>query len=308
MKKLRTALILLKTNKALFFATIIEALNFLFPDRLFLQILFFFKNGTKLDLKSPKLFSEKIQWLKLYNRNPLYTILVDKYAVKDYVAKIIGEEHVVPTLGVWNDVRDIDFEFLPSQFVLKTTNGGGGDVVICKDKEHFDKKKALEHLGRGLKKSIYKRAREWPYKNVQPRVIAEKYLENESGELIDYKFFCFSGKPQYCQVIRNRYTKETIDFYDMNWRHMPFVGLNPSVENGLTPVEKPLCLYEMIDACEKLSNRMPFVRVDFYVVKGKLFFGEMTFYPNSGFGKFRPLEWNSIIGNMIDLNMIERKI
>ena len=305
MSKLNTAIRLIQENKKEFCASLLENLNFFFPDKLYLELLFFIKTGKRLNLKKPKTFNEKIQWLKLYNRKNLYTTLVDKYTAKDFVAKKIGEEHIIPLYGVWKDANDITYQSLPNQFVLKTTNGGGGDVVICKNKNEFNKTKIVKHLNHGLKKSIYKKFREWPYKNVSPRVIAEKYLEDEHGELYDYKFYCFDGVPQFCQVIRNRFHKETIDFYDLKWTHMPFVGLNLAAENGVKPVEKPLCLDDMVESCKKLSKGIPFVRVDFYVIKSNYFFGEMTFYPASGFGTFRPDGWNEKIGELLNLPIEE---
>ena len=291
-----------KNTRADFFIKLLRNLNFLFSDKIYLQLMFRCKMGYKLDLSNPKSFSEKIQWLKLNNRNPLYTTLVDKYAVKDYVAKRIGKEHIIPILGMWNSAEQIDFDSLPNKFVLKTTNGGGGSVLVCKNKLTLDREASIKKLGMQLKqRSIYKTYREWPYKNVPPRIIAEKYMEDENGELNDYKFFCFNGKPQYCQVIRDRFTKETIDFYDLEWNHMPFVGLNPVVENGINPVEKPRCLKALIEACENLSKGIPFVRVDFFVINNQFYFGEMTFYPASGLGAFRPMEWNYRLGDLIKL-------
>ncbi|MBR6124001.1 hypothetical protein IKQ19_10490 [Candidatus Saccharibacteria bacterium] len=291
-----------KNTRADFFIKMLRNLNFLFSDKIYLQLMFRCKMGYKLDLSNPKSFSEKIQWLKLNNRNPLYTTLVDKYAVKNYVAKIIGEDHIIPILGVWNSAEKIDFDSLPNKFVLKTTNGGGGNVLVCKNKLTLNREASIKKMDMQLKqRSIYKTYREWPYKNVTPRIIAEKYMEDENGELNDYKFFCFNGKPQYCQVIRDRFTKETIDFYDLEWNHMPFVGLNPVVENGLNPVEKPRCLKALIEACESLSEGIPFVRVDFFVINNQFYFGEMTFYPASGLGEFRPMEWNNRLGDLIKL-------
>lgn len=291
-----------KNTRADFFIKLLRNLNFLFSDKIYLQLMFRCKMGYKLDLSNPKSFSEKIQWLKLNNRNPLYTTLVDKYAVKDYVAKIIGKEHIIPILGMWNSAEKIDFDSLPNKFVLKTTNGGGGSVLICKNKLTLDRDASIKKMSAQLKqRSIYETYREWPYKNVPPRIIAEKYMEDENGELNDYKFFCFNGKPEYCQVIRDRFTKETIDFYDLEWNHMPFVGLNPVVENGINPVEKPRCLKALIEACENLSKGIPFVRVDFFVINNQFYFGEMTFYPASGLGAFRPMEWNYRLGDLIKL-------
>ena len=272
------------------------------PDRLYLQLLFFLHFGRFINLKNPKTFSEKLQWLKLYNRRPEYTQLVDKYAVKQYVANKIGEEHIIPTISVWNRPEDIDFDKLPNSFVLKTTHSCGGvGVVICKDKRKLNIKDAIKKLNNSLKTDLSKSMREWPYKNVPHKIIAEKYIEDESREPKDYKFFCFDGNPLYCQVIRNRFIKETIDFYDSDWNHMPFTGLNPNVGNGLNHVVKPLCLEDLINKCQKLSAGIPFVRIDFYIIDNCYYFGEMTFYPASGLGCFRPKEWNYKFGDWLNL-------
>lgn len=291
-----------------FIGGVFVKLNFLFKnDELYLKILFRCFMQKKLNLKDPKTFSEKLQWLKLYNRKPEYTTMVDKYAVKEYVANIIGEEYIIPTLGVWDTPNDIDWDSLPEKFVLKTTHGGGGSgVVICKDKSTFDKQKAIDTLWRSYKSDIYKSLREWPYKNVPKRIIAEKFMEfsstkKQDGDLPDYKFYCFDGEPVYCQVIRDRRTKETIDFYDMEWNHMPFVGLNPVAQNGLNSVEKPICLENMIKVCKELAKNIPFLRIDLYVIGDKEYFGEITFYPASGLGEFTPQEWNGKLGDLVNL-------
>lgn len=303
MSKISTAIKLLKENRGEFFASLLQNLSFLFPDKLYLSLLFRCKMGYWIDWKNPKTFSEKLQWLKLYNRKPEYTTMVDKYAVKEYVAKIIGEEYIIPTLGVWDTPEEINWEELPNQFVLKTTHGGGGGgVVICKDKANFDKKTAIEKLNRSLKSCIYKSYRELPYKNVKRRIIAEQYMEDrESADLIDYKFYCFNGEPIYCQVIRDRRSKETIDFYDVDWNHMPFVGLNPIVKNGITQVVKPYNLENMLSICRELASQIPFVRVDLYSIQSKVYMGEITFYPASGMGVFTPQEWNYKLGEFISL-------
>lgn len=273
------------------------------PDKLCLKWRFRLQMGYKLDLKNPQTFSEKLQWLKLYNRKPEYTQMVDKFAVKEYVAKIIGEEYIIPTLGVWDKFDDIDFDKLPDQFVLKTTHGGGNTgVVICKDKSTLDKDAAKRKLNRSLKSDIYRTLKEWPYKDVKKRIIAEKFIDSEGHQdLPDYKFYCFNGDPTYCQVIRDRNSKETIDFYDMEWNHMPFVGLNPVAKNGLIPVTKPEHLANMVNMCRQLAAGIPFSRIDWYVVNGKVHFGEITFFPASGLGEFTPKEWNYTIGSLIKL-------
>lgn len=280
------------------------------PDKLYLRLRFRAVMGFWPNFSDPKTFQEKINWLKLYNRNEIYTTLVDKYAVKEWVEKRIGNKYIIPTIGVWKTPEDIDWGGLPHKFVLKTTHGGGGgSVIICRDKEHFDIEFAKQKLAKCMKKDIYNSFREWPYKNVKRQIIAEPYKEEKnddknetSHDLSDYKFFCFNGEPVYCQVIRNRNTKETIDFYDMEWKHMDFVGLNTRCLNGEIGAERPSCLDDMIDICKVLSTGIPFVRVDLYNINGSAYFGEMTFFPAGGFGRFSPIEWNTIIGNKIILS------
>lgn len=293
-------------------STFIErsGLKALIPDKLYLKMKYKKHLGYDLNLKNPVTFTEKIQWLKLYDRKPLYTILVDKYEVKKYVSNIIGDSFVIPTYGVWNRVEDIDIDKLPEKFVLKCTHDSGG-LIICRDKSKFDIEKSKEFLKKSLQRNYFLCGREWPYKNVKHRIIAEKYLEEESSDninvkdLTDYKFYCFDGIPIFCQIIRDRSTMETIDFYDMEWNHMPFVGLNPvgmnPIKNGKYPVEKPKSLQIMKDICKKLSENIPFLRVDLYEVNGLVYFGELTFYPASGMGSFTPNEWNKILGDLIKL-------
>lgn len=299
---------MLKSDRSTFMAAIIQNFFGWLPDKTYLQLLYRFKMSHKLDLNHPKTFTEKIQWLKLYNRRPEYTLMVDKFAVKKYVTDIIGEKYVIPTLGVWDKLEDIDWDALPNEFVLKTTHGGGsGGVVICKDKKTFDRNKAILTLRDSMNSDIYRSLREWPYKDVKKRVLAEKYMvpkdmvNNPIYELSDYKFFCFNGEPKYCQVIRDRHNKESIDFYDMNWRHQEFVGLNPAASNGINPVPQPLLLDDMICICHKLSKNMKFVRIDMYVIDNRIYFGEITFYPASGMGLFNPDKWNEELGNLISL-------
>lgn len=266
--------------------------------------------GHWIDWKNPKTFTEKLQWLKVYDYKPEYTQMVDKLAAKDYVAARIGEEYIIPTLGVWNRVEDIDWDALPNQFVLKTTHGGGGcGVVICLDKAKFDKAKAIKKLEISMRTNAGQTYRERPYLNVPRKIIAEKFMAERktygkpvNKDLPDYKFFCFDGEPKYCQVIRDRSTKETIDFYDMEWQHMPFVGLNPVAKNGLNPVARPLHLDNMIEICRKLSAGMKFSRIDLYVINDKEYFGEITLYPAAGFGEFTPEEWNKRLGDLIKLD------
>ena len=262
--------------------------------------------GYELNLENPQIFSEKLQWLKLYNRRPEYTRMVDKYEVKKYVADIIGEEYIIPTLGVWDKVEDIDFDVLPNQFVLKTTHSGGNTgVVICKDKETFDIVACKKKLQQSLRDDVYKSLREWPYKNVKRRIIAEQFLSDDNNsDLPDYKFFCFDGEPLYCQVIKDRNTKETIDFYDLEWNLQEFIGLlgpNSQIKHSAINIEKPSNYKAMIEIARSLSCNIPFLRVDLYEINGKIYFGEMTFFPASGLGKFSPDDWNYTLGHLINL-------
>lgn len=296
-----------KRNKTAFMASILKRVPFLFKDdELYLKLLFLFEMHYWPDLKHPKTFNEKLQWLKLHNRKPEFTTMVDKYAVKKYVADRIGEQYIIPTLGVWDSFDQIDFDSLPNQFVLKTTHGGGGlAVVICKDKKTFDKRRAKRILEKSLNSDIYMKYREWPYKDVPKRIIAEKFMASRKSQALkdlpDYKFFCFNGEPKYCQVIRDRNTGETIDFYDMDWNHQEFVGLNPSVKQGKKTVARPTNLSRMQDICRKLAAGIPFLRVDLYVIDDKEYFGELTFYPASGIGKFTPDDWKFRLGEMLTL-------
>ena len=296
--KIKTAYRLLISNRKVLLVALMKNLSFLFPDKLYLQLMFYCRTGHKLDLKNPLTFNEKLQWLKLYNRNTLYTTLVDKYAVKEYVTKLIGNEHIVPTLGVWNCVEDIDFDELPNQFVLKTTHGSGGDVIICKDKSKFNKEKAINHLKKSIKKDVYNVLREWPYKNVPKRIIAEKYMEDESGELRDFKVLCFGGVPKMTEYHQGRFKSHTQDFYDENWTLLPIYQGTPLSGKVM---EKPAFFDEMMSLSSMLSKDMPHVRVDWYYVQNQLYFGELTFFDASGFEDFEPEEYNRILGDWIKL-------
>lgn len=280
-----------------------------FSDETYLRVRFRLLMGKWPNLKNPQTFSEKLQWLKLHDRRPEYTVMVDKYAVKDYVARIIGEEYVIPTLGVWNNPEEIEWEKLPNQFVLKTTHGGGSlGVVVCKDKTKLDKDKTITKLKASMKDDGFRIQGEWPYKNVPRRIIAEKYLEPSPNmkDLPDYKWYCFNGTPKYCQVIQGRSSNETIDFFDTSWIHQDFVGLNPmngpEFNNAIEEPLRPSNLDVQLRITRCLSKGIPFSRIDLYSVDDKVFFGEITFFPFSGFGSLRPQEWNLILGDMIELN------
>lgn len=254
--------------------------------------------GKEIHLDSPQTFNEKLQWLKLHDRKPEYTTMVDKYAVKMYVADIIGEKYIIPTLGVWNHFDEIDFDKLPNQFVLKCTHDSGG-IVICKDKNKLDLKSAKKKIEKSLKQNYYWSGREWPYKDVKPRIIAEEYMIDESGyELKDYKFFCFNGEPKMMFIATDRGSDTKFDFYDMEFNHLPFNNGHP---NANKQIKKPKNYSTMLALSAKLSFGIPHVRVDFYNINGKIYFGELTFFHWSGLVPFEPEEWDYKLGSWLKL-------
>ena len=268
-------------------------------DSFYLKMIFRAKLGYSLDLKNPKTFNEKLQWLKLYDCNPLYTQLVDKYEVRKFVAEKIGEEYLIPLLGVWDRFEDIDFDALPSQFVLKCTHDSGS-VVICKDKTAFDIKVAQNKLNKCLKRNFYYVGREWPYKDVKPRIICEKYMEDESGaELKDYKIFCFNGMPKIIQVDFDRFTNHKRNLYDVEWNYIPVSIQYPTDQNNI--VNKPEKLEKMLNFAKILSKNIPHVRVDFYSIHDKIYFGELTFTHGSGYENFEPEEFGLQMGSWLEL-------
>lgn len=450
MPSIKRGLDYLLHNRMEFFDSIVKNFLGFLPDKMYLSLRYRCKMGRWINWKDPKTFTEKLQWLKVNDYKPEYTKMVDKLAAKDYVAQRIGEQYIIPTLGVWDNVEDIDWDSLPNQFVLKTTHGGGGcGVVVCKDKGSFDKEKAIEKLRISMQTNAGKSYREKAYLNVPRKIIAEKFMAEQrcvspdlidykfycfngvpklimvangrstgnkrfgyydtewntvdiswgapkpdvefskpdnlnemleiasklSSDLVharidlynidshvyfgeitfydgsglekinpqsydeylgslmklkstkrggaikvidnriiaidevdflyedlnDYKFYCFNGKPKYCQVIRGRHSNETIDFYDMNWQHQEFVGLNPNAHNGQIPVARPVFLGDMIRICYKLSEKMKFSRIDLYVIDDTIYFGEITLYPAAGFGKFVPEKWDEKLGSFLNL-------
>lgn len=287
--------------------SIITRTAILWPDKYYLKAIYYTIMGKPLNMKDPKTYNEKLQWLKLYNRNPEYTTMVDKYEVKKWVTTKIGNEYIIPTIGVWDKAEDIDFDKLPSQFVLKCTHDSGG-IVVCKDKSKLDINKSKEILSKGLKKNYYYQNREWPYKNVIPRIICEEYMEDsETGELRDYKFFCFDGRVEFLFVATERMKKgeETkFDFFDSNFNHIQVLNGHPNAEK--TP-KKPHSFELMKELASKLSTGIPHVRVDLYEANGKVFFGEMTFFHWSGLVPFEPIEWDYKFGEFLSLPKIKNK-
>lgn len=270
------------------------------PDREYLQRRFRAELGKSLDLDNPQTFNEKLQWLKLYNRKPEYTMMVDKYKVREYIAQELGEEYLIPLLGVWDDPDDIDFDALPDQFVLKCNHNSGLGMCICKEKSKLDIPKVKAELRKGLNQDYYLTGREWPYKNVPRKIIAEKYMVDASncGELTDYKFFCFNGAPKFMYISNDNSENATTDFFDMEFNRLDMRMKDPN-SNVIPP--KPYLFNEMKAIAEKLSQGIPFVRVDLYVIGGNIYFGELTFFHNAGFCSIHPESWEKTLGGWIKL-------
>ena len=265
-------------------------------------MMYYVKLGQKCDLKDPKTFDEKLNWLKLHDRRPEYTMMADKYAVRDYIKDKIGEEYLIPLLGVWDKPEDIDFESLPKQFVLKCTHDSAS-VIICRDKDDpvaFNRIEAVKKLNESLKINYFYQSREWPYKDIQPKVIAEKYMTDESAfELKDYKFYCFDGEVKLIQVDFGRFTHHERNLYDTDWNY-----IDKQIEYPKNPghqIERPRQLDKMIELAGVLSKGIPSVRIDFYSIEDKVYFGEITFYQEAGYAHFDPEEYALELGGYIRL-------
>lgn len=271
----------------------------LLPDRLYISLLYYKHFHKFPNLKNPRTFNEKLQWLKLHDRRPEYTTMVDKYAAKQYIADKVGEKYVIPTLGVWDRAEDIDFDALPDQFVLKTNHDSKG-VVICKDKSQLDIDRTVTFLNKRLSVNGYWYGREWPYKNVLPKIIAEKFLlEDADAEcLTDYKFFCFGGVAKIMYISKDVAIPPTTDFFDMDFNH-----LDIRMKDGpaSVPPSKPVSFNEMKRIAEILSSGTRHLRVDFYEIDGHPYVGELTFFHNSGFGNVNPEQWSTRLGSWIKL-------
>lgn len=279
-------------------------LNFL-PDKTYLKIAYWLTFRKKLDLKNPKTFNEKLQWLKLFNRQDQLSMIVDKYRVRNYIASRIGEDYLIPLIGVWDTVDEIDFDSLPIEFVLKC-NHDSGSVLICKNKDEFDINGAKKFLNRHQKKGTYAYGREWPYKNVKSKIICEKLMRDSSNSegLTDYKFFCFDGNADSVMVCLDRFTDDKkFYFFNSKWELLRLNIRGKNAPDGFT-IPKPKCIDEMFHLAAELSKGFPFVRVDFYECDGKIYFGEMTFFPQSGFDVNLLSETDEYFGNMINLEGI----
>lgn len=269
-------------------------------DKNYFRLQYFVILGRFPNIDNPILFTEKLQWLKLYDHNPVYTKIVDKYEVKNIISKIIGDKYLIPTLGVWNSPEEIDFDSLPNQFVLKTTFGGGGDgIVICRDKSRLNIDETIKKLKKSFNTDPYIRAREWPYKNVPRRIIAEQYMEDDSGELRDYKFYCFNGVPKVMLVASNRFTNHNFNYFDMDFNVLPITSAMGAQSD--VKMERPEGFEEMKEVATKLSRNFAHVRVDLYSSGGKVLFGELTLYDSSGYDDLNSKEWNKRFGDWITL-------
>ncbi len=292
----------------LYLSTWLGNMKFL-PDRLYLKYIYRALTGNKLNLRDPKTFCEKIQWLKLYDRNPQYTRLADKLSVREYVSEKIGPEHLIPLLGVWDSADEIDPASFPDEFVLKLTHNSGGGMFVCRDKSKMDWERVKAELEKNLKSNYFWPGREWTYKNIPPRIIAEKFMrdvrpENPEGVLVDFDFFCFGGEPKFMYVGVDDVSDGSkgslsLTYLDMNWKPVPFYkkGRAPVP----FPVEKPAQFDEMVRIAKTLSEGIPFVRVDLYRIGEQIFFSELTFYPGAGFSPYSPDEWERKIGDMLVL-------
>lgn len=271
------------------------------PDSLYLKVLYRIIMGRKLNLKNPMEYNEKLQWLKLNDRKPEYSTMVDKYEVRGYIADLLGDKYLIPCLGIYDSVDDIDIDALPERFVLKCTHDSGS-VEICKDKSSFDIEGARHRLAQAMKRNYYATYREWPYKYVKPRIIAEGYLEGDGGDLKDYKVMCFNGEAKIIEVHENRFVEgkvHTQTFYDREWNIVPLTQVETVTVDR--PGERPRQLDEILRLSELIAKDMYHARIDWYIEGDKIYFGEITFFDGSGFESFSTPEMERMLGDMINL-------
>ncbi|WP_051910457.1 ATP-grasp fold amidoligase family protein [Carnobacterium pleistocenium] len=273
------------------------------PDSFIIKIHYYLRMGTKLNLENPKTLNEKLQWLKLYDRKPEYSKMADKYSVREFIKNTIGDEYLIPLLGVWENFEDIEFNSLPNKFVLKANHNSGG-IIICRDKGELDVLKSAKLFNSWLSRNYYQSSREWQYKNIKPLIIAEKYMDdgNKKG-LTDYKFFCFNGEPNFVYLSSGLENHSTayMSFYDLDGSKLPFKRSDYS-EFPVDP-KLPQNFSKMIELASILSKatKSPFMRVDFYEIEGSIFFSELTFRPNAGMIPFEPKEYDEKLGELVKL-------
>lgn len=314
MSKISTFINLMKNDrktigKAFFDNFSRTSLSRLIPDKQYLKIQYRVNFGKKLDLNNPQTFNEKLQWLKVNDRKPLYNRIADKYDVREYVKALFGEEYLIPIYAMWEKVEDIDFDILPNEFVMKCTHDSGS-VVVCRDKSSLDKEKAINKIRQGFSRNLYHYAREWQYKDIKPRIIVEKLLveDDDIGKskptgIVDYKFFVFNGVPKFYYASRGleNHATASISFYDLNGNKMPF---SRSDYKDFGCAITPIHLDEMIKLAQKAGEAIgsDFIRVDFYEIGGKVYFSEFTLHPCAGLMPIVPEEWDSILGDWIKLH------
>lgn len=272
-------------------------------DEKYIKKQFKLKKGYELDLENPKTFNEKLQWLKLNDRKPEYTNMVDKYMMREYVSDKIGEKYLTPLIGVWENSDDINFDELPNKFVLKCNHNSGTGMYICTDKKKLNIKKVKKELNKGLKENYYLTSREWPYKNVKRRIICEEYMidnDRSDNSLTDYKFFCFNGIPKF-MYISQELIDDSADYYDMNFKQID-LKLDKSIPKSGLKRSKLECFEKMKEVAKILSENTKFLRVDFYYIEGQIKVGELTFYHNAGYTPIEDYETDLKLGNLIDLN------
>lgn len=275
-------------------------------DKIYLKLMYKLKMKEKINFDNPQTFNEKLQWLKIYDRNPKYTNMVDKVETKKIVENIIGKEYIIPSVAVYDNPKEIKWDELPKQFVIKCCHDSGG-LAIVKNKELANKKAILKKIKKYYKRNYFYNLREWPYKNIKPKILIEKYMQDgNTNQLNDYKLMCFNGKVKCSFVCSNRNSKEglCVNFYDRDWNPMPFERHYPK---NKIEFSKPKQYANMVNLAEKLAKDIPFVRVDFYIINDKVYFGEMTFFPGSGMEEFNPVKWDYILGSWININEVKNQ-
>ena len=281
--------------------TILKIKNYI-PDKIYLFLMYYILVKKRLNINNPNTFNEKLQWLKLNDRKNIYTKMVDKCEAKKYVTDLIGDEYIIPTIGVYNNFNEINFNNLPNQFVIKCTHDSGS-TIVCKDKTKFDIKNAKKKISKALKYNYYYSVREWPYKNIKPRIIIESFMDDGvNSQLVDYKLQCFWGKVDNILVCvdRDKETGVKYHYFDTNWKYLkycPYPGINEKNIN----ISKPKQLDKMIKIAERLSAGIPEVRIDLYIIHGKIYFGEYTFFTNGGFDTTITSDADIILGEKLKL-------
>ncbi len=274
-------------------------------DEKFIKVVYYLRMNKRLNLDNPRSFNEKIQWLKINDRQKIYTALADKFQVREYISDKVGEKYLIPLIDNYVDPNEIDFSNLPNSFVLKTTHDSGG-VIICNNKTKFNEFAAKKKLSKLLNNNFYYKGREWPYKNIEPKIICEEFLMDESGlQLKDYKIFCFDGEPKYIQVDIDRLTNHRRNIYDLDWNLLNLGICYPTDPQYKIPM--PKCLDKMLLLSKKLSEGLKHLRVDLYINTNKIYVGELTLYHGSGFEKFNPEEYENIFGDLLKINIDEHK-